>query len=70
MRFDAFVADLDDLLSRLDADPSFRNAVERDPAAALAGFDLDDGGLRAIEAALAGDAPPRPADVRQWFSDR
>ena len=69
MRLDAFVADLDDVLSRLDNDQAFRSAVERDPAAALAGFDLDDSGLRAIEAALGSDASLRP-DLRQWFSDR
>lgn len=46
--------DLEKVLAILRQDDDFRTRLEGDPAAALAGFDLDDDELRHIEEVLHG----------------
>lgn len=70
------MSELDHLLRRLERDPAFRDAVERDPAAALEGLDLTDDDLSRLDAAVRRPtvsverffepaADPRPADPEE-----
>lgn len=55
MRLDDRMADIDDVLARIAADPGYRAMLESEPARALAGLDLDDMALRRIEEEVLGD---------------
>lgn len=46
------VAGIDEVLERLVSEPRFRTALEEDPAAALAGYDLNESDLEVLSAQL------------------
>lgn len=55
------MSDIDEVLGRLDEEPSFREELQRDPQAALAGYDLTTDDLRVLAGQVTGDAGHRHA---------
>ncbi|OWY60811.1 hypothetical protein B7486_67165 [cyanobacterium TDX16] len=62
------MAEIDDVLQRLEDDPGFRGQVEKDPATALEAYELsaDDLG-RVVEAVVGDTAPTEQRTLRSAF---